>query len=58
VGARVDGAPTSVTAVNDGTADRVADASKGHLLQKREYESGAYLTYLNDSGGLFGADRG
>ena len=27
------------------------DSSRGQLLEKREYASGAYLTHLNDSGG-------
>jgi len=38
-----------VTAVNDGTNDRVADTYKGWLLQKRTYASGAYLTHLDDN---------
>jgi len=40
-----------ITAVNDGAADRVEDTWKGYLLQKREYASDAYLTYLDDQGG-------
>ncbi len=39
-----------VTAVNDGTDDRVADTYRGWLLEKREYASGAYLTHLDDQG--------
>ena len=38
-----------VTAVNDGTNDRVADTYKGWLLQKRTYANGAYLTHLDDN---------
>jgi RHS repeat-associated protein len=38
-----------VTAVNDGTNDRVADTYKGWLLEKRTYASGAYLTHLDDN---------
>jgi YD repeat-containing protein len=38
-----------VTAVNDGTNDRVADTYKGWLLEKRTYDSGAYLTHLDDA---------
>jgi len=37
-----------VTAVNDGTNDRVVDTYKGHLLEKRTYANGAYLTHLGD----------
>jgi len=40
-----------VTAVNDGSDDRVADTYKGWLLEKREYASDAYLTHLDDQGG-------
>jgi len=39
-----------VTAVNDGTNDRVADTYKGWLLEKRTYASDAYLTHLDDQG--------
>ena len=39
-----------VTAVNDGTSDRVADTYKGYLLEKRQYASGTYLTHLDDNG--------
>ena len=38
-----------ITAVNDGTNDRVADTYKGHLLEKRTYANGAYLTHLDDN---------
>jgi RHS repeat-associated protein len=38
-------------AVNDGTDDRVEDTWKGHLLEKREYANGTYLTHLDDSSG-------
>jgi len=37
------------TAVNDGANDRVADTWKGHLLEKREYANGTYLTHLDDN---------
>jgi len=40
-----------VTAVNDGSNDRVADTYKGWLLEKRTYASDAYLTHLDDQGG-------
>jgi len=36
--------------VNDGTNDRVADTYKGWLLEKRTYDSDAYLTHLDDQG--------
>jgi len=39
-----------VTAVNDGSDDRMADTYKGWLLEKREYARGAYLTHLDDHG--------
>lgn len=39
-----------VVAVNDGTDDRVVDTYKGHLLEKRTYANGAYLTHLDDDG--------
>jgi len=39
-----------VTAVNDGTDDRVADTYTGHLREKREYANGTYLTHLDDQG--------
>ena len=39
-----------VTAVNDGTSNRVADTYVGKLLQKRQYANGTYLTYLDDQG--------
>jgi len=38
-----------ITAVNDGTNDRVADTYTGRLLEKREYHNGTYLTHLDDS---------
>lgn len=39
-----------MTAVNDGTNDRVVDTYKGHLLEKRTYANGVYLTHLDDNG--------
>ena len=39
-----------MTAVNDGSDDRMADTYKGWLLEKREYARGAYLTHLDDQG--------
>ena len=39
-----------VTAVDDGTDDRVADTYTGYLLQRREYANGTYLTYVDDQG--------
>lgn len=40
------------TAVNDGTNDRVVDTYKGHLLEKRTYANGVYLTNLHSNGQL------